>query len=61
MPKNVEDTVEEFSVEEPAPVAAPDAPALKPYGENVGDIVDANEAKGGRYEAIGAGKLRRLA
>lgn len=65
MPKDRETTVEEFASEDfgvavaaPAPVAAPE---LKPYGQNPGDIVDANEAKGGRYEALGAGKMRRLA
>ena len=63
MPRDRE-TVEEFASEEvvvaaPAPVAA--APELKPYGQNPGDVVDANEAKGGRYEALGAGKMRRLA
>lgn len=59
MPK--EHVVEEF-VEEDAPVetAVPEAPEKKPYGQNVGDIVDAAEARGGRYEAVGAGKMRRI-
>lgn len=40
---------------------APDAPvAAKPYGQNPGDVVDHAEAVGGRYEAVGAGKFRRL-
>lgn len=40
--------------------AAP-APALKPHGQNIGDVVDASQARGGQYEAIGAGKYRRIA
>ena len=64
MPKNnevVEDTVETF-VEEvaPAPVVG-EALAAKPYGQNVGDIVEASQATGGQYEAVGAGRYRRLA
>ena len=61
MAKN--DPVEEFKLDdEPVlPVVPPASDAeKKPYGQNVGDIVDANEARGGRYEAIGAGKMRRL-
>lgn len=59
MPK--EQVVEEF-VEEVAPVepVVPEASEKKPYGQNVGDIVDATEARGGRYEAVGAGKMRRI-
>ena len=47
-------------------VAAPAVPVPevvvgpKAYGLNVGDVVDANDAKRGRYEAMGAGKMRRL-
>ena len=54
MPKNnevVEDTVETFV----------EALAAKPYGQNVGDIVEASQATGGQYEAVGAGRYRRLA
>lgn len=63
MPPKNENTVEEFAVEEAAPVAAPEvfAEEKKPYGQNPGDIVDACDAKGGRYQAVGAGKMRRLA
>ncbi len=61
MPRNMsDDTVETFEVEAAAPAAPEAAAEKKPYGQNVGDIVDANEAQGGRYEAVGAGKLRRV-
>lgn len=38
--------------------AAADTPR-KPHGQNAGDEVE-GEVPGGRYEAIGAGKYRRL-
>lgn len=50
-------------VDEETPVVAPEPEVVAeklPYGQNPGDIVDACEARGGRYEAVGGGKLRRL-
>lgn len=41
---------------------APEAAApRKPNGQNIGDIVDGAHAHGGRYEAVGAGKYKRIA
>lgn len=63
MPRNnsvEEDTTEHFEVED-APVAVAPAAGPLPYGQNIGDIVDAAEARGGQYEAVGAGKMRRIA
>ena len=60
MAKNV-DSVEEFDVAPAAAEPAPSEPSkAKPYGQNAGDVVDASDAVGGRYEALGAGKMRRL-
>lgn len=60
MPSIKDNTVEEFAADPVVEVVADAAPAKKPYGQNPGDIVDANEAVGGQYEAVGAGKMRRI-
>lgn len=57
-----DDTIEEAAPKGKKATKAEDAaPApRKPEGQNVGDIVDAASAVGGSYEAIGAGKFRRI-